>query len=663
MPRRTRNDQTAGESFKTFDAIDHAHPILDGDVHSDSVADGVTEGSIIVGNATPKWDKLAVGADGEVLTAQADGSVAWEASIGAHPILDGDVHNDSVAQTPTKGSLIAANATPKWTEFLTGADNAVLKADAGETEGLAWSGVLVSDANAVTGVVGLTSSDIIYISGTADATGRALRAENLGIDLTAGTQYPVFAYGQATTAGVNSLYGIRALAVCAAGAGTQAGDIIGVRGIARATDAGITDVTGSIIGVEGWAALAAAIDAATRICSVKATFYIPASEAAVITNILGLWVPMVDIEDAVVTNIYGILLEAPTKKIGSVTNVYGLFVEEPTLGGTLNEAIHIGGAGRLVFRDTAIHIESAGDGYLDLTADTGIRLHGNTDVAGDITTSGTVDGLDIAGHAADVDAHHAQAHKDEHDPEDGGDALDTASPSELASVQAAGTGSSHSLARADHAHQIQHSIADNHLATIDGTANQPVDNDYAKFTADGLEGRSYAEVVSDLSVAQYAFKNIATPFQTVVADASDDTVTFTAGTGLSIAGIAASDTIGWALDDKIRTVSKIFYYASPLVKAYPMFSVPAAATITYIYGARTAGTSVTFNIETRDVATPLTPSGDDVFAGDEVLTANENFTPDINDAAIAARESVWCDISAVADAVTEFWIYLEYTIV
>ncbi len=39
-----------------------AHAILDGSVHNDSVADGVTRGSIIYGNSTPKWDELVKGA-------------------------------------------------------------------------------------------------------------------------------------------------------------------------------------------------------------------------------------------------------------------------------------------------------------------------------------------------------------------------------------------------------------------------------------------------------------------------------------------------------------------------------------------------------------------------------------------------------------------------
>lgn len=75
-------------------------------------------------------------------------------------------------------------------------------------------------------------------------------------------------------------------------------------------------------------------------------------------------------------------------------------------------------------------------------------------------------------------------------------------PSELAGVQAAGEGSSTSFARNDHAHLIQHSIADNHLVTMDDANAEQYD--YAKFTTDGLEGRNYSEVRSDLNVADGA---------------------------------------------------------------------------------------------------------------------------------------------------------------
>ena len=38
------------------------HALLDGSVHSDSVADAVTRGSLVYGNSTPKWDELTIGA-------------------------------------------------------------------------------------------------------------------------------------------------------------------------------------------------------------------------------------------------------------------------------------------------------------------------------------------------------------------------------------------------------------------------------------------------------------------------------------------------------------------------------------------------------------------------------------------------------------------------
>ena len=88
------------------------------------------------------------------------------------------------------------------------------------------------------------------------------------------------------------------------------------------------------------------------------------------------------------------------------------------------------------------------------------------------------------------------AHKDTHDPEDGADALDTSNASEIAGVQAAGTGTSHSLARADHAHAINHGITDNHLATIDSA--DVTNGEIVRMTANGLESRSNAEMKSQL---------------------------------------------------------------------------------------------------------------------------------------------------------------------
>jgi len=92
----------------------------------------------------------------------------------------------------------------------------------------------------------------------------------------------------------------------------------------------------------------------------------------------------------------------------------------------------------------------------------------------------------------------AASHKDSHDPAEAGlDPLDCAAAGEIVGVAAAAEGSAHSFSRSDHTHQIQASIADNHIVTIDHVT--PVENDYAKFTASGLKGLSVAEALADLS--------------------------------------------------------------------------------------------------------------------------------------------------------------------
>lgn len=46
-----------------------------------------------------------------------------------HPLLDGLINNDTVAQSPTRGSLIYGNATPKWDELVLGASGKILRSD------------------------------------------------------------------------------------------------------------------------------------------------------------------------------------------------------------------------------------------------------------------------------------------------------------------------------------------------------------------------------------------------------------------------------------------------------------------------------------------------------------------------------------------------------
>ena len=92
------------------------------------------------------------------------------------------------------------------------------------------------------------------------------------------------------------------------------------------------------------------------------------------------------------------------------------------------------------------------------------------------------------------------AHHDSHDPEDGSDALDCAAAGEIVGVTAAAEGSAHTFARSDHQHQIQHSIADNHIVTVDG---EPADDEFARWTASGLEGLTVAESLTALFASAF----------------------------------------------------------------------------------------------------------------------------------------------------------------
>jgi hypothetical protein len=66
----------------------------------------------------------------------AGATVSLEAG-GVHSLLDGATHPDTVADVVTRGSLIYGNATPKWDEFVIGAADTVLGSDGADP---AWTG-------------------------------------------------------------------------------------------------------------------------------------------------------------------------------------------------------------------------------------------------------------------------------------------------------------------------------------------------------------------------------------------------------------------------------------------------------------------------------------------------------------------------------------------
>jgi len=81
------DDPTNEEIAVAIASVVGAHNVLDGSVHSDTLAKAVAAGAMMIGNATPKWDILLKDTDGMVLTL-VSGLPAW-ANLTVPPLTIG----------------------------------------------------------------------------------------------------------------------------------------------------------------------------------------------------------------------------------------------------------------------------------------------------------------------------------------------------------------------------------------------------------------------------------------------------------------------------------------------------------------------------------------------------------------------------------------------
>lgn len=127
-----------------------------------------TAGDLLLGTGADAYARLPVGADGEILVADATATpwgVKWETPATVYPfnLLN---HEDTTYATPALGRMIAGNGTT-WGGVDVGADGDVLIADSGEAAGVRWGALSVSDPE-VLALAGVTSAanKLFYFTGS-----------------------------------------------------------------------------------------------------------------------------------------------------------------------------------------------------------------------------------------------------------------------------------------------------------------------------------------------------------------------------------------------------------------------------------------------------------------------------------------------------------------
>lgn len=83
------------------------------------------------------------GAANQVLQTDGSGVLSWVANGGTNTLLDGTVHTDTLASTVTRGDIIYGNSTPKWARLAKGSAGAFLRGDGTDTM---WSTLILPNA-------------------------------------------------------------------------------------------------------------------------------------------------------------------------------------------------------------------------------------------------------------------------------------------------------------------------------------------------------------------------------------------------------------------------------------------------------------------------------------------------------------------------------------
>lgn len=131
-----------------------------------TVAQLTTYNGVSGSGTTAIASTISAPADGQYLAY--NGSTSnWEnrnfPASSVHNLLDGVVHPDTIAQTVTRGAIVYGNATPKWASLTVGSVDQILQTDGTD---ISWGALNLSSASARTGTLPVTNGGTGLTSGT-----------------------------------------------------------------------------------------------------------------------------------------------------------------------------------------------------------------------------------------------------------------------------------------------------------------------------------------------------------------------------------------------------------------------------------------------------------------------------------------------------------------
>ena len=422
----------------------------------------------------------------------------------------------------------------------------------------------------------LTVSNRVNITDTAQVAGELLKLQKTNYDLTTGTdQFPFNIDVKTTTLGGEDLRALNLVATVNA-TGSQTGIIYASRYVARLSDdaATVTIMIGSHGQIQN-----SSSGTISNAYAFRSLILNNNTETGVITQAINFYADGIDAEDGTITTAYGVKVDAHEVDTGTLSTAYGIWIAEQANGST-NRSLWLDSGAVAHFRDHNTKIYSSASNTLNLESTT-------------IVTSGNINHqafyIDIDDIAVPSNPVTAGVRRLFVDTSTGELSVRTVAGATV-SLESAGGGDPDQnlwLTMAADTGSIAANIVTDTFTITGGTS-----------ITTAISGDSVVITNDAPNVDQNLFLNVLSDSGTAVADNITDTLSILGGSGISTAVVADALTI---TNDSPNVTQNLFETISCPAGTNP---IADSATDTLSF---TAGTGLTITVrDFTEVATRLT---------------------------------------------------------